>query len=220
MAQICHLCVPQKTFRKGISIRNIPGISGLKRKRKKIKSRLPALVELNPSSFRIPHLKSSLVNVNSAIKSKFFLSKQAEEEQAIAAIKKNPSFFYSYAKKFSKVRRKIGPLKSSDGQYVSDSEGMANLLQKQFCSVFSDPDSDQKEDPNFPPAECCLDDFNFTIEDILLAIDSMRLNAAPGEDEFPVILLKRCKASISIPLYILWKSSLETGKIHLTSFLK
>ena len=112
----------------------------------------------------------------------------------------------------------MGPLKNEAGQYVSDPEEMANLLQKQFCSVFSDPDCEHKKNPDFPKADSSLDDFDFTIADILEAIESMRLYAAPGEDEVPVILLKSCKESISLPLFLLWKNSFESGIIH-PSFL-
>ena len=114
----------------------------------------------------------------------------------------------------------MGPLKNKAGQYVSDPDGMANLLQKQFCSVFSEPNCEFVKDPDFPQALVSLDDFDFTIADILKAIDSMRLYAAPGEDEVPVILLKSCKETISIPLFLLWKTSYETGIIHLCFYHK
>ena len=102
---------------------------------------------------------------------------------------------------------------------VSDPEGMANLLQKQFCSVFSDPHCEHKKNPDFTPANVSFDEFEFTIADILEAIDSMRLYAAPGEDEVPVILLKNCKETISLPLFLLWKNSFESGIIYIPAFL-
>ena len=97
---------------------------------------------------------------------------------------------------------------------MSDSEEMANVLQKQYCSVFSNPQSDLLEDPHFPQASVSLEDFNFTVYDIVSAIDGMRLNAAPGEDEVPVILLKSCRDTICQPLYLIWKQSFDSGEIH------
>ena len=73
----------------------------------------------------------------------------SEEHAAVAEIKSNPRFFYSYAKKFSKVKSKIGPLKGKNGKYVSDSKEMADILQKQFCTFFSDPNSIAKRNPSF-----------------------------------------------------------------------
>ena len=72
--------------------------------------------------------------------------------------KKNPSYFYSYAKKFSRVKSKIGPLKDDQGYFVSDPKQMANMLQRQFCSVFSDPNAKSITEPSFPPAITSLED--------------------------------------------------------------
>ena len=218
--RICQLCVPIKGLLANGSTnatkvsKKQKGISGLKRKRKIIRSRLRALELHNPLSERIPFLKSSLDNVNSSIKSRLSLHRLKEEQKAVAAIKRNPTFFYNFVKKSAKVKCKIGPLKDKFGQYVSDSEQMANLLQKQYCSVFSDPNSVKKEDPTFSSAQTSLEDIQFFVEDIAHAIDKLRINAAPGEDEVPVILLKNCRDSISLPLFLLWKHSFESGTIN------
>ena len=50
--------------------------------------------------------------------------------------KKNSKSFYSYIKKKTKNKVTIGPLKDGD-QNVTDSEHMANLLNKWYCSVFT-----------------------------------------------------------------------------------
>ena len=91
---------------------------------------------------------------------------------------------------------------------------MANLLQKQFYSVFSNPDSQLRKNPDFPQADVTLEDIDFTIDDIQEAIDNMQLGAAPGDDEVPVVLLKNCEVAISLPLYLLWKHSFDTGEIN------
>ena len=80
---------------------------------------------------------------------------------------------------------------------------MADLLQKQFCSVFSNPQSSDKKDPDFPASPTSFDDFDFTIEDILKAIDLMKYRAASGEDEIPASLFKECKDVIAYPLFLL-----------------
>ena len=130
----------------------------MKRRQKVIKSRIRALECHNPDSERIDFLKSSLDNLNASIKSRLLLNRLKEEEKAVAAIKKNPSYFYSYAKKFSRVKSKIGPLKDDQGYFVSDPKQMANMLQRQFCSVFSDPNAKSITEPSFPPAITSLED--------------------------------------------------------------
>ena len=59
---------------------------------------------------------------------------------------------------------------------------MADLLQKRFCSVFSDPNSNMKKEPEFPPVSESLEDIQFEMEDIMSAIDALSANSAPGED--------------------------------------
>ena len=57
-----------------------------------------------------------------------------QEAKAIDAIKTNPKYFYSYAKKFAKTKSKIGPLLDENNQYTSSSKKMANLLANQFLA--------------------------------------------------------------------------------------
>ena len=217
LMNICHLCVPLKKSFTETSIKEIhkkpSHISGLKRKQKILRCRIKAMQAGNPNSYRISFLKSKLDNINACIKSKLSLERSKEEMKAVANIKNNPRFFYSYAKKFSKLKCKIGPLKAEDSQFVSDPEQMANLLQKQFCSVFSDPDSPNKEDPQFSQTSSFLEDINLVLQDICAAIDDMRLHSAPGEDEIPAILFKSCRDSICLPLFIMWNFSFESGEI-------
>lgn len=63
----------------------------------------------------------------------------------------------------------------------------------------------------------CLDwqlqDFDFSKKDIKEAIKEISSNAAAGPDGFPAILLKRCLDQLSMPLLILYRNSLNTGKI-------
>ena len=54
----------------------------------------------------------------------------------------------------------------------------------------------------------------FTLpNDIEKAIDQLKPDAAPGPDSIPAILLKKCKKTLSKPIYILWKKSLESGEV-------
>ena len=64
------------------------------------------------------NLKSTLDNINWSIKSQLAMSRFRKEEKAVAAIKINSQYFYSFARKFSKVQSKIGPLKDATGQFV------------------------------------------------------------------------------------------------------
>ena len=62
-------------------------------------------------------------------------SRSNMEHKAINSIKENPKYFYSYAKKFSKIKSKVGPLLDSDNEMTSDPKEMANFLNDQYKSV-------------------------------------------------------------------------------------
>ena len=54
------------------------------------------------------------------------------------------------------------------------------------------------------------DMLNFSVDDIIKAIEDIKPNAASGPDEIPVTLLKNCKKALAEPMYIIWSRSLVT----------
>lgn len=69
---------------------------------------------------------------------------------------------------------------------------MANILSRQYASVFSVPSGKNRTrevDNNIP----ILDDTDFTEKDIINAIDELRNNSASGSEGLAAILLKKCK---------------------------
>ena len=87
---------------------------------------------------------------------------------------------------------------------------MADILQKQYVKVFSDPNAEIPEEvlgKRIP--KICIEDFVFTEEDIEKAIDELQTHAASGPDNFPAIVLKKCKQNLSRPLYHLWRKSVK-----------
>ena len=203
LKNIFLICVPLKsdicgTLKKS---RKIPGLRALKRRRKKLYTRMKALHAVNSMSTRLCSLKSSLCNIDACIKKHLTSHRLREETRAVQAIQRNPAFFYSYAKKFSKLKSKIGPLKDKSGIFVSTAKGMADLLQRQFSSVFSDPCSKATKDPSFPPVSTVLDDIDLSVEDFENAIDEVRETSAPGEDEVPAILLKNANLLFPCPFF-------------------
>ena len=58
----------------------------------------------------------------------------------------------------------------------------------------------------------CLEDFEFSAADIK-AIMEIGQNSSPGMDGVPAILLHKCAEELSIPIYLLWRTSLDTGKL-------
>ena len=104
-----------------------------------------------------------------------------------------------------------------NGEIISNPNDIANLLQKQFLSVFSDPTKTTIDKATFPSPliEHPLTDdiLEFTNTDIIEAIDDVKPNAASGPDEIPVILLKNCKEALAEPIHRIWSASLASGTV-------
>ena len=144
------------------------------------------------------------------------------ENEAIEKILENPKFFFSYSKQKLQKHSKIGPLKK-ENKIISEPKEIAECLQEQFCSVFSSPKEDERIE-NIDEFFCCdesapgINDVQFTEEDIEKVISEIKSNSACGDDGFSALLLKNCKKELSVPLYILWRHSLDTSEVP--SFLK
>ena len=54
-------------------------------------------------------------------------------------VKDNKNYFVNYAKKFSKQNLSISMIFDEDNKVHSNPAKIANILQQQFCDVFSDP---------------------------------------------------------------------------------
>ena len=144
----------------------------------------------------------------------------SNETKAVGAIKRNSRYFYSYAKKFSKISAGIGPFIDAAKNVVSLPSKMAEMLTTQYSSVFSQRREPLRsashyfpENPPSNPQKPVINDIQFTRKDIEDSINEISPSAAAGPDRFPAILLKSCRKTLSEPLYIIWRASLDTGDI-------
>jgi len=143
---------------------------------------------------------------------------QLNEQKAVDAIKTNPKYFYSYTKRHSKVKTKVGPLVNKDKKLVTNNKEMADILQNQYKSAFSTPLQNYRTFPS--RCNNTLQDVDFDETDIVEAISTISPNSAPGPDGFPAILLKKCKETLAKPLKTFWRSCLDyetTVSLHKTN---
>ena len=212
---ICEKYIPQKRKSQKSKINKIPRYrKNLMRNRKR---RLNAI-----SKVRSPLHKAKLLTevrkIEKELKSSYDNDLAENEHKAILAISKNSKYFYSYAKKFSKIKSAIGPLLDSAKNLVSCPLKISEVLRRQYEGVFSTP-----LEPMVPSDEIfelvnnregpALSDISFEPVDIEEAIDELSPNSSAGPDQFPAILLKQCKRELSRPLHLIWKKSLSTGEI-------
>ena len=126
------------------------------------------------------------------------------EQLALKSIKTNPKYFFSYAKKFSKTHTKIGPLLNELNNYTNSSPEMAEILSKQYSSVFTKPSDNPYntcEERNDIPTKTDIED----------AIDELSNTAASGPDGLAAIFLKKYKTVLSGTLFQLWRDCIDQG---------
>ena len=157
-------------------------------------------------------LKNKLIDIEIKLKRSYQSEQQIEEQQAVDSIRNNPKFFFSYAKRHSKTKSKVGPLRKKNNKLIYDKQNIANILQDQYTSVFSTPKETDISYPNACQNE--IKDIIFVEKDIIEAISTLTPNAAPGPDGFPAVLLKNCKEELAKPISIFWRSSLDLGEIE------
>ena len=113
-----------------------------------------------------------------------------------------------------KCKSGIGPL-LDNGTLQHDDKSMADLLQKQFCSVFSDPGNKLKKLPNIEVEyDEPLSEIHITLSDIDKALKKIKPHSSSADDDMPAMLLTKCKDTINYPLLLIWRESLNTGNVY------
>ena len=100
---------------------------------------------------------------------------------------------------------KCFPLKS--GNCIDDTK-RANILNKQYCSVFSRPTKDTPP-INSPPAESVIDDIDLQQNGVLELLKSAKPHKATGPDSVSARFLKEFSLKIAPALTLLYKNSLK-----------
>jgi hypothetical protein len=188
----------------------------MKRHRRKLNAQIADLKQRNPSSSKLQKL-SSEVNLLAYTIQDFIINElNSKEAKAVSTIKSNPKYFYSYAKKFSKTKSTISPLRDEHDTLTNDPQEKAELLQAQYVKVFSDPASgDLEASLGYIQTETqtCIRDVSFSEEDIIEALKELNPYSATPDGDIPARILTSCKEGIATPLMLLWKKSFEEGVI-------
>ena len=200
---------PEKKQRKKSS-----PIESLKRRRRKLRTRIAAIYALGKDCPQIVDLELELTSLEMKIKQVIEENLDKQEHRAINTIKSSPRFFFSYAKRLSKTQSNIAPLKRQDGTLTTDSKEKADLLQAQYCQAFSDPESGDLERSLewVEGSTAVLEDFDFSPEDITAALSELDPSSAGPDGDIPARILTACKGSLNVPLFLLWEKSFEEGR--------
>ncbi|XP_076047312.1 uncharacterized protein LOC143028835 [Oratosquilla oratoria] len=206
LQDICTTLIPQNIKRRQKTIPRDRRI--LMKKRTRLVKQLKTNTRNNHRS-----LKNKIKTIENKLAESHENELKTEERRAVDAIKNNPKYFYSYARSKAEIRSSVGPI-SWQGRQITDPKEIADALDEQYNSVYSKPlcntttyqPSQNREGPQ-------LEDIEFNREDIEQAIASINTFSAAGPDMVPAILLKKCSHTLSTPLYILWRTSLDAGQV-------
>ena len=209
--QICASSVPFKKTPSG----HPKHVNALRRKRNRQMARLRTLSDNGASPEHILRVSNKIALLQYDIKEACVKRLDYKEQKAVERIKANPKFFYSYAKSLSNIKSSINMLFDYNGEIKTDSKKIADLLQQQFSSVFSDPNCPDVEDPVFPPPEIGkpsrFHELVLNEEDIISAIAKIPSDSASGPDGIPAILLKNCAEELAYPIKLIWSESFHLG---------
>ena len=152
---------------------------------------------------------------NNKVKRLMRKAKRSFERDVAVKSKSNPKAFWSFIRSKLKTKKGVGPLLANPDDITSirfeDGE-KANVLQDQFCSVFTkEPEGTL---PPFPPRT------NKLLVDIIVTelmvgdeIKVLNLNKSVGPDEVHPRMLFELVGELSEPLAYLFNRTLKEGKI-------
>ena len=126
------------------------------------------------SEFSRQTLLQKLINIERDLQKSHYDQQDLEERRAIDKIKTNRKFFFTFGKKFSKIKIGVGPLMNTAKILIAVPMKMAEMLSEQYSSVFSTPYHDDPSPwllfPDEPSTDSDISDIDFTDYELAEAI--------------------------------------------------
>ena len=117
------------------------------------------------------------------------LSRVREYETEISSDKRNPKRLFSYASFQKRVKVGVSALTNAKGQTVTEGKAMAEALNEQFKSAFTE--EDDADPPDFPRrTETKMLDRDFGEAEILELLNKLDAWKSPGDDGVHPYVLK------------------------------
>ena len=119
--------------------------------------------------------------------------------------------FWTYVKSRKKDTCSVSPLKA-EGVLISDAAGKSNILNKQYCSVFTKEDSE--DIPSKGPSQApIMSPITVTAQGVEKLLQKLKTQKASGPDRISPRVLKELAGPLSVPLAALFQHSLDTGTV-------
>ena len=188
-----------------------------------MRKKLNTMILACTNQAKVTGLMKSIAEVEQQLKTSYDAWRLAKEVEACSNIKQNPSSFFKFIGHKSNIKSRIGPFVDKNGDPIADIKVIAEGLQKQYSSVYSNPDPKHKiEDVKKFFGENnrvdALLDIYISEDDVIKALRELKPSFGSGPDNLPAILLKHCSPSLSAPLAQFFNNSIQL--ISLPALLK
>lgn len=139
----------------------------------------------------------------------FTLTKQAEYEASIVDnFLHNSKVLHSYIRQKKVGKPRVGPIMSDNGNVINQAEDMANIFAAAFSSVYVQGIPDHPEPhQTFDGSIGCID---ITLDSVMAVLSELDVSSSMGPDELHPHLLKSCKVELAYPLWLIFRTSLDT----------
>ena len=132
----------------------------------------------------------------------------AYERQLANVLHESSKPFHAYVRRRKEGRPSVGPFKVN-GNIVSDSIGMAEVLADTFCEVYQSENQAATADNQV--ADCRMGPLEIGYEAVLSVLQGLDPASACGPDGMHARVLKSCAALLAYPLCAIMQKSLITG---------
>ena len=144
------------------------------------------------------------------------LAKRNFERKIAQNIKSDSKSFFTYVRSKTRVRSTVGPLLNNNGILVNENQGMSELLNAFFASVFTSEKKDYL--PTIKNVFCGVNSqklctFNITSDMVKMKLSKLKMNKAPGIDQIGTRMLIEIAEEISDTVTELFNKSLHLGEI-------
>ena len=145
-------------------------------------------------------------------KKKIRNKKNALERRMANCRKDDAKTYYAFINRTRKTRSKIGPLTYEGKEQITEPKEQAEVLNKYLASVFTESGGNLPAIGQYN-GDARLSDIQIEEITVKNIIEKLNDQSASGPDGIPTRVIKEMKDELAKPLTMLFRKSLETGKI-------
>src|SRR2546425_10279871 len=127
--------------------------------------------------------KSGYIALRNKVTTEIRRAKEEQEKKIAEKIKVDPKSFYAYIRNSSQTKVKVGPLRGTEGEIVSDNLEMAKILNEFFSSTFTKENLSNLPEPSkraMNGRNLELNDISIDEEKVRRTLDKLQDNKAAG----------------------------------------